>query len=357
MTRTKDAPAYTLHWVTDQLAVGQAPMSYDQLDAIKNQGVTAIMNLCAEFCDLHDIESGHGFDVYYLPIPDEEAPDMPAMEEALAWLDEAIYLGKKVLIHCRHGIGRTGTVLNAYLLRRGLGHKLAGKKLKGLKSQPANFNQWWTLRKYGKRTGKLTIREPSLEYKHLVDLSPFFGDYDALTARAEERIRHEEGDCPRCGLGHTSCCSTPVRLSFAEAVYVSHRINVSLSSEKRQQLIARAMETARTEESTTRGLESATDEWCLAESGAVCPLLEDERCLLYASRPLQCRTFELSETSQEELWERELEPALSKLSQDIFLAFTGFFPDESPPRLTLPDVVSGRYVQRFFKYLLEHQKR
>ncbi|QJT10465.1 dual specificity protein phosphatase family protein [Oceanidesulfovibrio marinus] len=358
MLRKKDAPAYTLHWVTDQLAVGQAPMSYDQLDAIKEQGVTAILNLCAEFCDLHDIEANHGFDVYYLPIPDEEAPDMPAMEEALAWLDEAIYLGKKVLIHCRHGIGRTGTVLNAYLLRRGLGHKLAGKKLKGLKSQPASFNQWWTLRKYGRRAGKLTVREPSLEYKHLVDLSPFFGDYEALVQRAEDRVLDEEDESvPRCGMGHVRCCTRPIRLSFAEAVYLSHQMNVSLSSEKRQELIARAMETARTEATTTRGLESATDEWCLAESGAVCPLLEEEHCLLFDSRPLQCRTFELPEGAQEELWNNELEPVLGKLSQDIFLAFTGFFPDQSPPRLTLPDVVSGRYVQRFFKYLLEHQSR
>ena len=121
--------AYPLTWVTDHLAVGGAPMTYEQLDSLKEQGITAILNLCAEFCDLHDIEAAAGFEVYYLPVPDEEAPDLPALEKALAWLDEAIYLGKKVLIHCRHGIGRTGTVLNAYLLRRGLGHKLAARVL------------------------------------------------------------------------------------------------------------------------------------------------------------------------------------------------------------------------------------
>ncbi|MGQ9500375.1 MAG: protein-tyrosine phosphatase family protein [Dissulfurimicrobium sp.] len=54
------------------------------------------------------------------------------MERALAWLDEAIYLGKKVLVHCRHGIGRTGTFVTAYLIRRGLGLKLAAKKWNSL---------------------------------------------------------------------------------------------------------------------------------------------------------------------------------------------------------------------------------
>jgi protein-tyrosine phosphatase len=113
--------AYSATWVTDQLAVGAAPMSYEQLDCLRAEGIGAILNLCGEFCDLHDIECAAGFEVYHMPLADEEAPELAELEKALAWLDEAIYLGKKVLIHCRHGIGRTGTVLNAYLLRRGLG--------------------------------------------------------------------------------------------------------------------------------------------------------------------------------------------------------------------------------------------
>ena len=86
---------YSLDWITDSLAVGQAPMSYDSLDFIRAQGIGAIMNLCAEFCDLHWIEADAGFQVYYFPIPDEEAPDLPELEKALDWLDECLYLGKK----------------------------------------------------------------------------------------------------------------------------------------------------------------------------------------------------------------------------------------------------------------------
>ena len=121
---------YQLTWITDDLAVGYAPMSYDELDAIRAQGIDAIVNLCGEFCDLHEIEENSGFEVYYLPIEDECAPEMASMETALDWLDEAIYLGKKVLVHCRHGIGRTGTFVTSYLLRRGLGLKAAEKRLR-----------------------------------------------------------------------------------------------------------------------------------------------------------------------------------------------------------------------------------
>jgi len=233
--------AYRVDWITDNLAVGQAPMSYDALDAIRSLGINAVLNLCAEFCDLHGIQAKAGFEVYYLPIVDEEAPDLSELEKALDWLDECLYLGKKVLVHCRFGIGRTGTVVNAYLLRKGLGHRLAGKTLKGLRSQPANFNQWWFIRKYGKKEKPLTIREPSLESRHLVDLFPFFANYEQVLARIDEALLAESSP-PSCGRDHDACCRTPLTLSFIETVYLSHLVNATLERQARLDLITRATE-------------------------------------------------------------------------------------------------------------------
>jgi hypothetical protein len=346
---------YRLDWVTDQLAVGQAPMSRDHLEALKQAGVDAILNLCAEYCDLHEIEAESGFQVYYLPIPDEEAPDMAEMEKALAWLDEAIYLDKKVLIHCRHGIGRTGTVLNAYLLRRGLGHKMAGRTIKGLKSKPANFDQWWTIRKYGRKEGRLTVREPSLEMRHLVDLSPFFADYRALVAQAEDFLSLEgKQDQGRCGRDHLLCCRTPVRMHLVEAVHVAHKINQELDSVTRLQVIDRAVPVARAEtraEAEMAELSSGA-EVCLSDAGELCPLSELGECLLFDYRPLQCRTHGLPEEVDAELWAEVLAPGLEKTSRDLFFAFTSTFARDTLPVFTLPDVASGRYVQTFFHHML-----
>ncbi len=340
--------AYELTFVTPHLAVGHAPMTHEQLDSLKAQGIGAILNLCAEFCDLHDIEAQAGFEVYYLPIPDEEAPPLPELEKALAWLDEAVYLGRKVLIHCRHGIGRTGTVLNAYLLRRGLGHAMAARILKPLRAKPSNFDQWWSIRKYGRESGRLTIREPTLESRHLVDLGPFFYDYEGICGLCEEYASPGH----RCGKEHSRCCATPIRLSFIEAVYLGHALNVTLPSQTRLAVIDRAMEAARREREASRTGPAGVGDFCLSDAGAVCPLLEEGQCLLFDSRPLQCRTFEIPAQAKAELWET-LEPAVDTLSRQAYFAFTSEMDDGTPPRFSLPDVVSGRYVQVFFHHLMK----
>lgn len=342
--------AYCVTWVTDQLAVGAAPRSHEQLDCLRDDGIGAILNLCGEFCDLYDIECAAGFEVYHMPLADEEAPELAELEKALAWLDEAIYLGKKVLIHCRHGIGRTGTVLNAYLLRRGLGHRLAWFKLRTLRSKPANFSQWWTIRKYGKQSPKLTVREPSLEMHKAVDLSPYFRDYEAMQARVDDESR---GIASKCGRDHDKCCSTPIRLPMIEAVYLTQRMNVALSSEKRLQVIARAVETARRE----RIADSQVDakDYCLSDANARCPLLEDHRCILFADRPLRCRCFGLDEQSAGRLWDQTLDPSLTNLSLELWLAFAGSIARGPLPLFALADVVSGKYVQSLFHLMVRSQ--
>ena len=321
--------AYPLTWVTDHLGVGPAPMSHTALDSLHDQGIRAILNLCGEFTDLHDIETANGFEVYHLPIADEEAPNLAELEKALAWLDEAIYLGKKVLIHCRHGIGRTGTVLNAYLLRRGLGHLLAWRKLRGLRSQPANYRQWRAVRRYGSTAGRLKLRKPSLEHRFQVDMEPFFTDYAALAGLAEAALKRA-GVTGQCGREHERCCHAALSLGLAEAVRVNAALNSALTSAQRAAVIA-------------RGAQSG-------QNGAICPLLEEGRCLAFDQRPLTCRVHDLPEDERRALWDKTLVPALDKLSREVYQTLAGQFMPEGFPDFCMASVVTGRYVQAFFEW-------
>ena len=247
----------------------------------------------------------------------------------------------------RHGIGRTGTVLNAYLLRRGLGHKLAARMLRPLRAKPANFDQWWTIRRYGRKAGRLTIREPRLEAGHLVDLAPFLADYARLVAAARMAAKN----LPRCGRDHDHCCRQPHVLSLIEAVHVSHRINIDLPSETRLSVIEDAAGASREMRDLALRYGDAP-EHCLSFWARRCPLSHGGACLIFANRPLVCRSSGLPAEAAADLWEKTLEPGLSTLSNQVFLALAGPLDDLPLPRFPLPDVISGRYVSAVFKYLL-----
>jgi Fe-S-cluster containining protein len=332
-------------WVTSQLAVGSAPMSHAQLDALRDQGIRAILNLCGEFSDLHTIEREHGFEVYYLPIADEDAPDLKTMEPALEWLDEALYLGKKVYIHCRHGIGRTGTILNLYLLRKGLGHKMAAKILRNLRAKPANFEQWWTVRKYGRRTGKLTLREPCLEVPKGVDLAPFLQEYENIRDEVD-RLRAGKQDLSICGRDSMACCTTPIRMTLVEAEYLRRVQDAQLPSKVRKEIIERAAIVAR-KEREAKGTVAAEGRHCLVGTQTLCPFSHKGKCLVFDNRPLQCRTYGMPITAAHDLWE-EMAPALDQISADLFFVLTGSFPPAELPLFSLPDVASGRYASMVF---------
>jgi protein-tyrosine phosphatase/Fe-S-cluster containining protein len=344
---------YQLTWITDHLAVGHAPMSYAELDQIRAQGIDAIVNLCGEFCDLHQIEQESGFEVYFLPIVDETAPDMAEMEKGLHWLDEAIYLGKKVLVHCRHGIGRTGTFVTAYLLRRGLGMKMADKVLQHSKAAPANYSQWRFLQKYGKQAGRLTIREPQLEHRHIVDLSTFFAEYEGLVAEVEKLVAAAMAgqDVPRCGLSETAGCRRYFELQLIEAIYLSNRMNKTLTSRNREEIIERAVSNSRAIRRLAQSPQVTSAEalaGCYFRENLPCPLLGADACLLPQFRPLSCRLYGLSGKTGPL---PETEDILASLSRSVFLALAGVLPGESLFRPSLADVASGRFIQTYFHYL------
>lgn len=342
---------YKVTWITDYLAVGHAPMSYDDLDSIREQGISGIVNLCGEFSDLHEIEEGAGFEVFYIPIPDETAPTMAEMEKGLEWLDEAVYLGKKVLVHCKHGVGRTGTFVTAYMLRRGFNLKKAGKLLKKTKTRanPTNYSQWWLLRKFGRKEGQLKVAEPSADNRSGEDLDPYFARYEQLLEKVDRLVAGAATAC--CGKDGKSC-SKSFSLSLIEALYLNNKVNVSLSSKQRNTVIGQAVGTVQTDEEVAAGKEaekSTRDEKNVATPDA-CPLRQGSQCLLNRYRPVQCRLYGCA-VGDKDLY--DIYEELELLSEEVFFALFG---EEAANYISLPDVsnrdtISGKFVQRYFEHL------
>ena len=57
-----------------------------------------------------------GVEVFHSPIPDFSAPSLEELLYLLRWIEAKVREGKKVLIHCIGGCGRSGTVAVAWLM-------------------------------------------------------------------------------------------------------------------------------------------------------------------------------------------------------------------------------------------------
>ncbi len=341
---------YQLHWITDHLATGHAPMSYEDLDFIREQGIRAIVNLCGEFCDLHQIEEGSGFEVYYLPVVDECAPDLEAMEKALDWMDESIYLDKKVLVHCRLGHGRTGTFIAAYLLRRGFDFKLAEKTMKGRNAKPATYEQRSFLKQYGKQAGPLQTVPPKIDNRPAMDVAPLLQVYEQLIARLDAAIAAQEDEnC--CGRNDNHCCRSPFDLLLIESIHLSQAINRNLKQNQRQDVIDHAFDLARRLKELHHRQPGLTTDALAAnfpEESLQCPLLQEGQCLVFAARPPRCRYWGevLGETQTQEVVQ-----AVADLSRQAYLTLTGRTPPVDDLRFSSADTISGKFVQLYFQAL------
>jgi len=83
-------------------------------------------------------------DYYQRPLPDHGVPADPnAINEVLAVLRKALGAGRRVYLHCRAGIGRTGMTVACHLRERdGLDGELALARLNELWQQNARARQW-----------------------------------------------------------------------------------------------------------------------------------------------------------------------------------------------------------------------
>jgi len=125
-----------LHWVegpwSGKLALEARPRGDDWLDddlnCWRSAGVDEVISLLTpdEEEDLGlraeaETARAHGMSFTSFPIRDRHVPDSRAkLDEMIATMGRQLCAGKNLLLHCRQGIGRTGTVAACLLIKSGM---------------------------------------------------------------------------------------------------------------------------------------------------------------------------------------------------------------------------------------------
>jgi hypothetical protein len=107
-------------WITPDLAVGGAFPGGRAADLAREHGVGAVIDVRVEQCDDARELERCGLAFLHLPTEDLCGVSQPMLDEGVAFAREARARGRKLLIHCQHGIGRSATVALCVLADRGL---------------------------------------------------------------------------------------------------------------------------------------------------------------------------------------------------------------------------------------------
>lgn len=129
-----DRPIPESYWVEpDQLLAGEYPAEFDTeltrklIDALIETGfntfidltqpneTVAYLRILLDEAKLYDVQVKH----YRFPISDFGLPTPGQMKSILDTIDASLQAGRKIYLHCWGGIGRTGTTVGCYLVRRG----------------------------------------------------------------------------------------------------------------------------------------------------------------------------------------------------------------------------------------------
>ena len=108
-----------LDWVTPQLAVG-GRFPIEAAEHLASQlGIRFVVDLRVEDCDDERVLREHGITLLHLPTEDLCAVSLPMLRDGVHWVTEHLKLGRKVYIHCEHGVGRSATLALCVLVAQG----------------------------------------------------------------------------------------------------------------------------------------------------------------------------------------------------------------------------------------------
>lgn len=110
---------FAFSWITEQIAVG-AGFSDEDIPYIKNKDLDAIVDLRSEYSDNEQRLKEFGMQFLHIKVDDRYSPTFEQLDEIFNFVQPLLDNGKKILIHCQNGCGRSPLVAIAILAKKSM---------------------------------------------------------------------------------------------------------------------------------------------------------------------------------------------------------------------------------------------
>jgi Fe-S-cluster containining protein len=136
-----------------------------------------------------------------------------------------------------------------------------------------------------------------------MNFEAYFEKYNALVKQVDavfERVQQEFSACVVCEVGCADCCHALFDLTLIEAMFIKSQFDKLISGDQRKKIVERAnvadRKVYKLKRAASKALNDGKPENEILEDMAAqrvrCPLLDDQnKCELYASRPITCRLY------------------------------------------------------------------
>jgi hypothetical protein len=114
-----DAWTANFDWIAPDLAVGGKFPAGAAAALARDHGVGAIVDVRSEACDDAAELKACGLRFLHLPTEDMLGVSQPMLDAGVGFAREVQSDGRRLLIHCEHGIGRSATLALCVLVDRG----------------------------------------------------------------------------------------------------------------------------------------------------------------------------------------------------------------------------------------------